>query len=865
MDKELSQIELSEIKTQIPNILMNKLNMLGLRNIQDIKAFSIEDFSKVKSIGAKTIELYRNLKFMIDNEPEKLLYNNNHVHEEYSAIPHEIRSIEIKYLTSLIPSRLFKKLNLAECRTVDDVLRIKVSDFKKIESVGQASEEDLLQFRKQIVSTPQNVKEAYLKECEPILPITKHDLLINDFNQFVTDYFLLLNDRKAKDIIEKRFSLNGNKRYTFEDIGLFYDISRQRVQQIETKHLQKLSSLLEGSVIKNPYCRLDKKLIDTFTEIRANIQNQKIITSDYISSVFTANGMPNVDTQNGIILLLLAVGNVSDYDFNGTQVFIVNNSYTYQDFVLTCNTLITYLQDMVIPVPFIEIVIALRKKKKITKELIEIVIGILPYVEQIENAEKVFFQISFHKLRSLKDCAYRVLYEKNEVMHATDIWREIRHRLTKSDMDSQATCTSMKNQLVSSPLFSSIGKTGKWGLTVWNNDSSSIVELIEKAFYHYNHECTVRDLFSYISGFRHDVKESSISSIINQHRDKFINVDRGVFALKEWNRHYTIPVEHTRECVSREKLEDILLHIAEKNPNKQYTSKELQQELITSGINWKEGNCYNRFTSITMLVKKKENNRVYYLIDPEKKLPSNSGQSKQVKTVNRIIEMLSNQDTRILKLSDIVNQLASEGEVKASVYSIISDRSTLFKKIEKNKIVYLQLLEKDTNTSSKEDKIDHGQIIQDGESGKTEFKSSLRYDYKTKQLNKELEFMVIKSIAGFLNTDGGILYIGVDDDSGLLGLSNDYQTLSKKNKDGFILYLNSLLIKYFQKFGFSYIKSSVEKISDIEICIVSVERAKKPIFVSKDNEKLFFIRAAASIQSLDPEETVSYIQAHWKS
>jgi len=104
MDKELSQIELSEIKTQIPNILMNKLNMLGLRNIQDIKAFSIEDFSKVKSIGAKTIELYRNLKFMIDNEPEKLLYNNNHVHEEYSAIPHEIRSIEIKYLTSLIPS-----------------------------------------------------------------------------------------------------------------------------------------------------------------------------------------------------------------------------------------------------------------------------------------------------------------------------------------------------------------------------------------------------------------------------------------------------------------------------------------------------------------------------------------------------------------------------------------------------------------------------------------------------------------------------------------------------------------------------------------------------------------------------------------
>ena len=43
----------------------------------------------------------------------------------------------------------------------------------------------------------------------------------------------------------------------------------------------------------------------------------------------------------------------------------------------------------------------------------------------------------------------------------------------------------------------------------------------------------------------------------------------------------------------------------------------------------------------------------------------------------------------------------------------------------------------------------------------------------------------MKSIAGFLNANGGLLIIGVNDDGEILGLHNDYWSLKRRNKEGF--------------------------------------------------------------------------------
>jgi type I restriction enzyme R subunit len=60
------------------------------------------------------------------------------------------------------------------------------------------------------------------------------------------------------------------------------------------------------------------------------------------------------------------------------------------------------------------------------------------------------------------------------------------------------------------------------------------------------------------------------------------------------------------------------------------------------------------------------------------------------------------------------------------------------------------------------------------ESAHTEFKSSVRWDHQKQQKNKEIEQTIIRAVAAFLNTDGGDLFIGVDDAGAIIGLIEDY-------------------------------------------------------------------------------------------
>ena len=45
--------------------------------------------------------------------------------------------------------------------------------------------------------------------------------------------------------------------------------------------------------------------------------------------------------------------------------------------------------------------------------------------------------------------------------------------------------------------------------------------------------------------------------------------------------------------------------------------------------------------------------------------------------------------------------------------------------------------------------------------------------------------MVVKTLAGFLNAEGGTLLIGVDDAGAVIGLAGDYEALRKRDRDGF--------------------------------------------------------------------------------
>jgi len=181
------------------------------------------------------------------------------------------------------------------------------------------------------------------------------------------------------------------------------------------------------------------------------------------------------------------------------------------------------------------------------------------------------------------------------------------------------------------------------------------------------------------------------------------------------------------------------------------------------------------------------------------------------------------------------------------------------------------LKEKKIKTVDTEDNICNNSIeniIKIGETKEIEFKSSLRYCLKKKSAQSYIEHSAFKNIAGFLNTNGGVLLIGVEDDGNIIGLDEtDYKTFKDYDKkDAFLKHFDNLVGKFI---GNSYnsiidiqiIESSGKKVA--KICIK--KKSHEPVFLKqKGKDDAFYIRRSAGAIALEPQEMLKYVKEHWK-
>jgi len=82
----------------------------------------------------------------------------------------------------------------------------------------------------------------------------------------------------------------------------------------------------------------------------------------------------------------------------------------------------------------------------------------------------------------------------------------------------------------------------------------------------------------------------------------------------------------------------------------------------------------------------------------------------------------------------------------------------------------------------------------------TEFKGTLRVNLHTGQNDVKLEHAVLKTLAAFLNSKGGTLFVGVNDDGEVIGLEND----KFLNRDKMALHLDNLIKDQLGGAGFCF-------------------------------------------------------------
>jgi len=156
------------------------------------------------------------------------------------------------------------------------------------------------------------------------------------------------------------------------------------------------------------------------------------------------------------------------------------------------------------------------------------------------------------------------------------------------------------------------------------------------------------------------------------------------------------------------------------------------------------------------------------------------------------------------------------------------------------------------------------EIILGGESETVEFKSTLRYDLRTKSVNKKLEFVIAKTLSAFLNTEGGNLFIGVDDQGQALGLMDDIKTFKKADRDAFLLQLNEVVKKFLGVEHHKHVKVTFPVVDGVEVCRVLVAKSSKPVFIEHEGRDGFFIRTNCSSTPLTREDQSSYEKERWR-
>lgn len=149
--------------------------------------------------------------------------------------------------------------------------------------------------------------------------------------------------------------------------------------------------------------------------------------------------------------------------------------------------------------------------------------------------------------------------------------------------------------------------------------------------------------------------------------------------------------------------------------------------------------------------------------------------------------------------------------------------------------------------------------ILSGESKMAEFKETFSWDVKTKEKAKYIEESSLKTIAAFLNTDGGTLFVGVRDDGEILGVESEINKLHKGTADKFLLHFKNLVKTKLGAKNYPLLDWRLETLDDKQILVVRTKRGSEPTFIDDD----FYVRTNPATDKLQGESLVKYIAARF--
>ena len=147
------------------------------------------------------------------------------------------------------------------------------------------------------------------------------------------------------------------------------------------------------------------------------------------------------------------------------------------------------------------------------------------------------------------------------------------------------------------------------------------------------------------------------------------------------------------------------------------------------------------------------------------------------------------------------------------------------------------------------------------ETKQVELKASARWSLKQESDKKLSEQIIAKTVAGFLNGQGGTLLIGVADDGTPVGLDDDYATVTPGDADGYVNWLDTMLETTLGHAGAHRVQIRIDAVGGVDVCRVDVPASSRPIWTRfKKKDRVLFERRNNSTREVPADEVEGFIR-----
>lgn len=150
-------------------------------------------------------------------------------------------------------------------------------------------------------------------------------------------------------------------------------------------------------------------------------------------------------------------------------------------------------------------------------------------------------------------------------------------------------------------------------------------------------------------------------------------------------------------------------------------------------------------------------------------------------------------------------------------------------------------------------------LSREGESATVEFKESFNLDVRKGTKEKYIELSALKTIVAFLNTNGGILLVGVTDAGDITGINYEVEKFHKST-DAFLLHFKNQIKQRVGEQNYPYINHRLVDLGDANVLMVDCKPAMSPCYL---DGKEFYVRTNPATDKLEGPKLVEYVQNHF--